>query len=115
MIHIEKKHILNSIYDSIKFQIILKRFLDDISITDTDIEVLTIFYVHGINDEAFRLILKKKIYKNIQSISNSISNFTKMGIIEKQNNQKVLSSLLDIEAGESIDDQILMTIKLGNK
>jgi hypothetical protein len=112
MIHIERVHILDSIYDSIKFQIILKRFIDDIPLTDTDIEILSIFYVHGITDIAKDMIISKKIYKNMQSVENTLSKFTRMGIIKKDNGGKVFTDRLEVETDPS---SILMTIKIGNK
>lgn len=110
-IHINKVQILTDVYESVKFQIVLDRFINSLSLSDTDIEVLSIFYVHGVTDKAIQIIEDKKIYKNSQSISNTLTKLTKMGIIIKVDGQKKITDKLDVK----VSDKILITLKIGNK
>lgn len=109
-IHILKTYLLDSVYESIKFQLILDRFINNISLSDTEIDLLSVLYVHGVTDEALSIVEEKRLYKNSQSIKNAISKFSKMGIINKENGQKILTDKLNVK----VSDKILMTIKIGN-
>lgn len=109
-IHIQKKHILSDVYESIKFQLILHCFVSDFDLTDNEIKVLSIFYVDGIDDDSIQKVLDMKIYKNDQSVSNTLSKFTKLGIIEKINKKKIITEKLPVE----VSDKVLMTLKIGN-
>lgn len=115
ILHIKNTYQLNSIYESIKLQLVLKRFIDKLPLTDTDIEILSVFCIHGINQYSYDLVNKMKIYKNYQSIPNTVSKLIKNGIILKKGKQKIISPSLDLPKPSSTEDKILLTIKAGNK
>ncbi len=113
-IHIQKIQQLDSIYESIKFQIVLEKFLKNLSLSDSDIEILSVLYVHGVTPEAITLLEQSGLYKNPQSIKNTLTKLGKQGYIIKDSNTEVksLSDKLNIR----VDKQsVLMTLKIGNR
>lgn len=113
MLHIQKTYELSNIYECIRFQLMINRFINDISLVDNDIRLLSILYVHGVNEEAINKAKDDKIFKNPQSIINALSRFRKNGYIIKVDKKEVMSDKLGIIPADS--NIRLLTIKAGNR
>lgn len=87
-------------------------FLSDISLSDTELTVLSYFIVYGINDTTKKLIIDSQILKSEDSLKNTISKLKKVGLIKKALYGK------DYEINESInikpESVLAMLIKIDN-
>ena len=57
--------------------------LSEISLSNTELTVLSYFMIYGINDNTKKLILDSQLLKSEDSLKNTISKLKKVGLIKK--------------------------------
>jgi hypothetical protein len=110
---IKKVYQLDSKFESVKFQIIVRCFSNkDFHFTENELNVLTMFYIEGVSDDTIQKCLENLFFKNEQTVKNFMSKLIKLKILKKiRKNERVIdNSVLDI----TVDDVILMDLKIGN-
>ena len=97
----EKKFVIPNQFESVKLQIILYTFVNNIHITKGQIDLLAHFAINGINSESIKKALKDKIYKSRFSLGNTISILTKEElIIEDSKGIKNINPKLELVTNE---------------
>lgn len=110
---IEKAYQLDSQFESIKFQILLKSFVNkNLRFSDNEMNVLTLFYIEGVSEITIAKALELSFFKNTQTVKNFISKLTKLGVFKKikKKERSINNEILDIV----VDDIVLMNLKIGN-
>jgi hypothetical protein len=110
---IKKVYQLDSKFESVKFQIIVRCFSNkDFHFTENELNVLTLFYIDGVNSETVNKCLQHQFFKNEQTVKNFMSKLIKLKILKRvRKNERVIdNTILDI----TVDDVILMDLKIGN-
>jgi hypothetical protein len=85
--------------------------VNNIPLSKGEMEALSYFYVHGINEETENIILEKKIFKNIQSLKNLKSKFIRLNIIDRKKRTYFINNFMNI----GVADKIGVSIKAANK
>lgn len=88
--------------ESVKFQILIYTFSNDIHITKNQLNLLTLLAIKGINKETLNEALKLKIFKSKYSLGNALSFLTKEGLIVSEKNKKIINPKLELITNELI-------------
>jgi hypothetical protein len=86
-------------------------YLANIKLSKSELTVLSYFLVYKIKDSTKDLILKSKILKSFDSLSNTMSKFRSLGLVKKKENREdVLSEDINID----MEDVLGVIIKIEN-
>lgn len=111
LIKINKK--TNSKIEQAKALVSLYCLLSSIKLSDTDLTVLSYFMVYKINSATKDLILKSKILQSMDSLKNSMSKLTGVGLIKKSTTNK--EYLINDNLNVNLDSVVAILIKIDNK
>jgi len=107
----EKRFILGNKFDSVKFQIMVYTFSENIHITLGHLNLLTHFAINGISKESIKTALENKIFKSKFSLGNAITFLLQKGLIEvEKNKNKIISPKMDLV----VNDYLLGNFKIIN-
>lgn len=113
LIKINKK--TNNKIEQAKTLVSVYCLLSSIKLSDTDLTVLSYFMVYKINQTTKDLILKSKILQSIDSLKNSMSKLTRVGLIKKavinDNKEYLVNDSLNV----NLDSVVALLIKIDNK
>jgi len=111
LVKINKK--TNSKVEQAKCLVSTYCLLSSIKLSDTDLTVLAYFMVYKINQGTKDLILKSKILQSIDSLKNSMSKLTGVGLIKKSTTNK--EYLINDSLNVNLDSVVALLIKIDNK
>lgn len=109
-IAVSKKIKVDSQFKMVKLQFLLHCFLNDINLSNSDLDCLTHLSIRGFTNHALEEVVEKKIFKTVQAARNCRSKLTKLGLVVNDAEGRRLNPSLSI----GIDNIILLDMKIGN-
>lgn len=109
-IAVSKKIKVDSQFKMVKLQFLLHCFLNDINLSNADLDCLTYLAIKGFTNNTLQEIVDKKIFKTVQAARNCRSKLTKLNLIVNDSEGRRLNPSLSI----GIDNIILLDMKIGN-
>lgn len=89
---------VNGKIEQAKVFLALHCYLANIKLSKAELTVLSYFLVYKVKDSTKDLIIKAKILKNLDSLSNTMSKFRKSGLMKKKDNgEDILSDDINVE------------------
>ena len=92
----DKKYQIEGHFKSVKFQLLVHCFMNNIELSDAELNLLTLFSINGVEDEVKSEALKKKFFRSKNSINNAVTKFSQLDLLVKKNKRKQVNPELDI-------------------
>lgn len=109
-IAVSKKIKVDSQFKMVKLQFMLHCFLNEINLSNSDLDCLTHLSIEGCTNRSLEEVVEKKIFKTVQAARNCRSKLTKLGFLVNDADGRRLNPSLAI----GIDNIILLDMKIGN-
>lgn len=109
-IAVTKKIKVESQFKMVKLQFMLHCFLQDINLSNADLDCLTYLAIHGCTNKALEEIVEQKIFKTVQAARNCRAKLTKLRFLINDGDGRRLNPELSV----GIDHIILLDIKIAN-
>ncbi len=109
-IAVTKKIKVDSQFKMVKLQFILYCFLNDVNLSNADLDCLTHMAIKGFGNNILEEVVKNKVFKTTQTARNCRTKLTKLGLLVNDSEGRRLNPTLSI----GIDNIILLDMKIGN-
>lgn len=107
---VTRKIKVESQFKMVKLQFMLHCFLNDINLSNADLDCLTLLAIKGTNNTVLNEVIEKQIFKTVQAARNCRAKLTKLGFFVNASEGRYLNSDLSI----GIDSIILLDMKIAN-
>lgn len=109
-IAVTKKIKVESQFKMVKLQFMLHCFLNDINLSNADLDCLTLLAIKGTTNAILEEVVERKIFKTVQAARNCRAKLTKLGLLVNDAEGRRLNPTLSI----GIDSIILLDMKIAN-
>lgn len=108
---VNKKYILPNQYASVKAQLMIHCFANDIRVGENDLDCLTLMAIHGVNADTIRRVVSEGIFKSEQVVRNYMTKYKRLSLIVKLPESRL--KIVNPEAAK-VDNLIGIEVKMGN-
>jgi hypothetical protein len=109
-IKVQKTYILPNQFSSVKAQLMLYCFSNNIKVNENDLDCLTYLALDGCTNETIKRVVEKNVFKSEQVVRNYMTKYKKLGLIVKS---KGKTKVINPEAA-LVDNLIGIEVKMGN-